>query len=299
MRIPQVEVPTIPDHRKKPVDVRGRSDLVRDALLQGFFIVLVSLLALLTLLPLYWMFATSIKMPETVGQLVPDLIPSELSFLSWRRIFEHPMLVRWFLNTTIVAGTATAATVLVSALAGYVFAKMTFPGRRLFFWLVLLTMMLPSQASLVPSYALMLRLDWIDTFWPLIIPSLGSAYGVFLLKQYMQRLPSSLVDAARLDGCSELKIFWRIILPLAKPGLAVLTIFTFVGHWNSFIGPLLYLRRPELYTLQVGLADMRASVLDMQFVMAAAGFTAIPMIVVFLIFQRYFMHGLTIGGVKG
>lgn len=277
----------------------GRRELVMDSLLKGALIVIVSVLALIYLLPMYWLFVTSIKFPDSLYELTPDLLPDRLSFLSWQRIFAHPLIGPWFINSMIVSVAATVGVVAVSSLAGYVFAKMEFPGKRPLFWLVLLTLMLPGQATIVPMYALMLRLGWLDTFWPLIIPAFGDAFAVFLMKQFMQTLPSSLIDAARMDGSSEWKIFWRIVLPLARPGLAVLTIFTFVGHWNSFLWPLLMLRHNDMYTLQVGLASMRSSMGNMQLLMAAAAFTAIPMILIFILFQRYFLEGLTIGALKG
>ncbi len=277
----------------------GQRDLLMDSILKGVLIVIVSVLALIYLLPMYWLFITSIKFPDSLYELTPDLFPKRLSFLSWQRIFAHPLIGQWFVNTILVSVAATAGVVGVSALAGYVFAKMEFPGKRPLFWLVLLTLMLPGQATLVPMYALMLRLGWLDSFWPLIVPSFGDAFAVFLMKQFMQTLPSSLIDAARMDGSSEWKIFWRIVLPLARPGLAVLTIFTFVGHWNSFLWPLLMLRHNDMYTLQVGLASMRSSLGNMQLLMAAAAFTAIPMVLVFILFQRYFLEGLTIGALKG
>lgn len=277
----------------------GRRALLMDSLLKAGLIGLITILALIYLLPMYWLFVTSIKFPDSLYELTPDLFPQRLSFLSWQRIFAHPLIGQWFLNSVLVSVAATAGVIVVAALAGYVFAKMEFPGKRPLFWLVLLTLMLPGQATLVPMYALMIRLGWLDTFWPLIIPAFGDAFAVFLMKQFMQTLPSSLIDAARMDACSEWKIFWRIVLPLARPGLAVLTIFTFVGHWNSFLWPLLMLRHNDMYTLQVGLASMRSSMGNMQLLMAAAAFTAIPMILVFALFQRYFLEGLTIGALKG
>jgi multiple sugar transport system permease protein len=280
-------------------EVTGRRALLVDSAVKAFLIALVTALALIYLLPMYWLFITSIKFPTSLYEPVPELIPDRLSLLSWQRIISHPLMGRWFLNSGIVAIGATAGTIAVASIAGYVFAKMEFPGKRPLFWLVLLTLMLPGQATIVPMYALMLRLGWVDTFWPLIIPAFGDAFAIFLMKQFMQTLPSSLIDAARIDGTSEWKIFWRIVLPLAKPGLAVLTIFTFVSHWNSFLWPLLMLRQNEMYTLQVGLASMRSSMGNMQLLMAAAAFTAIPMVVVFALFQRYFLEGLTIGAMKG
>lgn len=277
----------------------GRRALLTDSLTKGVLIVIVTLLALIYLLPMYWLFITSIKFPDRLYEMTPTLIPDRLSFLSWGRIFAHPLISQWFINSLLVSIAATAGAVTVAALAGYVFAKMEFPGKRPLFWLVLLTLMLPGQATIVPMYALMLRLNWLDTFWPLVVPAFGDAFAVFLMKQFMQTLPSSLIDAARMDGCAEWKIFWRIVLPLARPGLAVLTIFTFVGHWNSFLWPLLMLRHQDMYTLQVGLASMRSSLGNMQLLMAAAAFTAIPMILVFALFQRYFLEGLTIGALKG
>lgn len=280
-------------------EVLGRRDLAIDKLVKIGLLLLVTVLAVLYLIPLYWLFVTSIKVPGSLYEGIPDVLPRNISLLSWRRILDHPFVPKWFMNSLLVSTLATAGTLLVASIAGYVFAKMEFPGRRLLFWLILLTMMLPGQATLVPMYVLMLRLGWIDTYWPLIVPTFADAFAIFLMKQYIQTLPSSLIAAARLDGCSEFKIFWRIVLPLCKSGLAVLTIFTFVGHWNSFLWPLLMVRRTEMQTLQVGLASLRQSSFDMQLLMASAAFAALPTIIVFLIFQRFFLEGLNVGALKG
>lgn len=280
-------------------EMLNRRDLALDTSVKIGLVVLVTVLAVLYLAPLYWLFVTSIKVPDALYESVPSIFPNKVSLLSWRRIFDHPFVPRWFWNSLVVSTIATAGTLVVASVAGYVFAKMNFPLRRPLFWLILLTMMLPGQATLVPMYVLMLRLNWIDTYWPLIVPSFADAFAVFLMKQYIQTLPSSLISAARLDACSEFKIFWKIVLPLCKSGLAVLTIFTFVGHWNSFLWPLLMVRRTEMQTLQVGLASLRQNSFDMQFLMASAAFAALPTIIVFLIFQRYFLEGLNVGAMKG
>lgn len=279
--------------------VRQR-DLILDNAVRIALLLLVTVLAILYLIPIYWLFVTSIKLPTTLYSPLPDFFPKEISFLSWRRVLMHPLVPRWFLNSLLVSGSVTVGSLTFSALTGYVFAKLRFPGRNLIFWAVLLTMMLPGQATIVPMYAMMVRLGWLDTYWPLIMPSLAGAFGVFLMKQFMQTIPSSLIDAARMDACSEFKIFWRVVLPLAKSGLAVLTIFVFVGQWNDFLWPLLILRQQNMQTLQVGLASLRfATFMDPQLLMASAAFAAVPTIIVFIFFQRYFLEGLTIGALKG
>jgi multiple sugar transport system permease protein len=255
--------------------------------------------AALIFLPLYWMFSTSLKAGEAVFQVPPQMIPSPISFQAYQRLLTYPHTFRWFLNSAIVALGVTIGRLVLASLAGYTLAKLRFPGKGLIFWAIVATMTIPDQVILIPLYSLILRADLLNTYWALILPALGSPFSIFLMKQFMSTLPSSLIDAARMDGCSEFGIYWKVILPLAKPGLAVLGIFSFTGTWNSFIWPLLAAPDPKMTTIQVGLTLLRFGLLDWGMLMAGASAAAIPVILVFLAFQRYFMRGLTIGAMKG
>lgn len=282
-------------------EARGRKTRVRglDFLVTLLVFALLTLWAAASLLPLYWMFTTSIKWADAVVQVPPQWIPHPITFQPYRRLFSYPNTYLWFLNSLIVATAVTAGRVLICSLAGYTFAKLRFPGRNPIFWIILATLMIPDQVILVPLYSLVLRLKWLNTYQALIIPPLGSAFYIFLMKQFMQTLPTSLIDAARLDNCSEFGIFWKVILPLAKPGIAVLAVFSFTGIWNAFFWPLLVAPSARMFTIQVGLTFLRYGPLDWGMLMAGASAAAIPVIIVFLVCQRYFMRGLTIGALKG
>lgn len=211
-------------------------------------------------------------------------------------------LILWFENTFISAMLVTVLSVLFSAMAGYAFAKFEFPGREIFFWLIIATIMIPGQVTIIPLFLLVTRgLGWHDSLWAIVLPQVAAPVGIFLMRQYIRGLPSALEEAARIDGCSEPGIFLRVILPLSKPILAVWAIFTFIGAWKAFLWPLVVTNDQNLYLLEVGLKTLQFSAgpRNVGVVMAAALLASIPMIVMFFAFQKYLTKGLTIGGVKG
>lgn len=273
--------------------------LLRGGLKSFVYLVLI-VWALVSLLPVYWMITTSIKASTVLLQIPPQWIPSPISFDSYDTLLQGSELPRWFFNTAFVSTTITLGTVVVNALAAYPFAKLHFPGDRLIFWLLLSLIMVPYVVVWVPLFILVSNLGLLDTYWILIVPGFASVWNFFLLKQFMQTLPSSLIDAARIDACSELRIFWKVILPLAKPALAVVAIFSFVAQWNSFFWWLLFTNSDDMRNLAVGLAEYRyQNTIDYGPLMAGATVSAVPVIIIFLLFQRYFMEGLTIGALKG
>lgn len=256
--------------------------------------------ACLSLLPVYWMLSTSVKASTSMLAVPPQWIPNPLSLEHYEAIFKLSALPRWIFNTAFVSAAVTLGNILVNAMAAYAFAKLRFPGDRQLFWLFLSLIMVPYVVVWVPLFILVSNLKLLNTYWILIIPGFGSVWNMFLLKQYMQTLPSSLIDCARIDACSELGIFWKIIMPLAKPGIAVVAIFTFVFQWNSFFWWLLFTNTKEMRNLSVGLAQYRYEhTIDYGPLMAGASISAIPVILIFLFFQRYFLRGLTIGALKG
>jgi len=193
----------------------------------------------------------------------------------------------------------TFGILLIDSMAGYVLAKKKFPGRNLIFWIIISTMMIPGQVTLVPLFIMIRDLNLMDTHWALILPDLSMVFGVFLMRQFMYSIPDELIEAAKMDGASEWRTFWTIVLPLAKPGLAALGIFTFMNVWNSFLWPIIVLNNAKLYTLPVGLKTLQdANLASFKLLMSGAAVAAIPMIIVFILFQRYFVKGLTLGGVK-
>ena len=257
--------------------------------------------ALVSLFPLYWMVSTALKEPTAVMSLPPQWIPTHISLQNFSEAFGKSPVLRWTLNSLVMALSVTLFQIVFASMAGYGFAKKRFPGREFIFWLYVSSMMVPGFALLIPLYTLMARMGFVDTYIGLIVPGLSAPFGVFLMRQFMQTLPTELIDAARIDGCSELGVFWRIVFPLSKPGLAVLGIFVFMGQWSAFLWPLVVTNSNEMRTLMVGFATLANRELRVNYgaLMAAATYVALPMLVVFFAFQRYFLRGITIGGVKG
>jgi multiple sugar transport system permease protein len=211
-----------------------------------------------------------------------------------------PAFLRYLANTFLVASLATVGTLLTGSLAAYAFGRLRFAGRGALFWLFLLSMMIPSQVTLIPLYVLTAKAGLMDTLAALVLPSLSSAYGVFLLRQFFSTLPRDLEDAARLDGASEAVIWWRIVLPLSRPALATLGVFTFLGVWTDFLWPLLVISSPEKRTLEVGLALFRdVYTREWPIQMAAALLTLLPLVAVFLLTRRFFTRGIAFTGIKG
>jgi multiple sugar transport system permease protein len=259
-----------------------------------------ALWALVSLLPIYWMFTTALKTPSLAVALPPEWFPSEITWANFGRLFGAGQLGRWTFNSLAVAGGATALYVLSSAMAGYAFAKKRFWGRDVIFWAYVSTMLVPGFVTLVTAYTVVVDLEWVNTYSALIVPELASPFGAFLMRQFVQSLPDEVFDAARVDGCGEWQVFWRIVLPLSAAGMAVLAVFHFSYMWNSFIWPLTVTTSEAMRTLPVGLASMqRVRATNFSLLMAAASYAALPMIVIFLAAQRYFLKGITVGAVKG
>jgi len=261
---------------------------------------LLTLAGVLSLFPLYWLFVTSLSPQQFIIKVPPDFIPSDFTLQNYQRLFGTTPVLRWLVNTVLMAGSITLFHLLFDSMAGYAFAKRRFPGRDVLFWLVLSTLTVPAQVTLIPVFFLLKNLNLLDTYPGVILPGFADVFGVFLMKQYIQTLPSELEGAGRVDGASEWQIYRHIILPLCTPALAVLAIFTFQRYWNSFILPLVVLRDSFKYPVQVGLATLQGEFnTDYGMLMTGAAIAAIPMMLVFFVFQRYFVEGIRIGGVKG
>jgi multiple sugar transport system permease protein len=221
------------------------------------------------------------------------------TFSGFATLFNGTNIWRWFFNSAYIAVVVTIGILLLDTMAGYVLAKKRFPGRNLIFWLIIATMMIPGQITLVPLFMMVQNLQLMNTHWALILPDLSMVFGVFLMRQYMLSIPTDLLEAAKIDGASEWKTFWTVVVPLVKPALATLGIFTFMNVWNSFLWPIIVLNNADLYTLPVGLKTLQDQNLAIfKLLMSGAAVAAVPMIVVFIAFQRYFIRGLTLGGVK-
>lgn len=256
--------------------------------------------ACVSLLPIYWMLTTAIKSSTTLLAVPPEWIPHPVTLEHFQKVMSTTNFGRWVFNTAFVSTVVTAGNVLNSALCAYAFAKLRFPGRQALFWIMLSLITVPGVVVWVPLFIMISNLLVLNTYWVLIVPGLASVWNMFLLKQFLQTLPSTLIDAARIDACGELGIFHKIILPMAKPGLAVVAIFTFIYQWNSFFWWLLFTNSSDMRNLAVGLASYRYQyTIDYGPLMAGASVSAIPVIVLFIVFQRYFVRGLTIGAIKG
>lgn len=267
---------------------------------QALSVLVLTLLALVAIIPFLWMFSTALKTRADVFAYPPVWIPEVLHWENFAEVFQAFPFVRYALNTLFVAVTVTFFHTLTCAMAAYAFARLSFPGRDKLFLVYLGTMMVPGLVTLIPSYILMTDrfLGLIDTYWALILPaSLGGAFNTFLLRQFMLGLAPELEDAARMDGASPLGIFWRIVLPLSRPALAVVAVFTFMGAWNDFIWPLLMIHSPDKQTLTLGLASMQGRwSTRWPELMAGTLMSVVPVLLLLVFFQRYFEEGLTFSG---
>lgn len=253
------------------------------------------------ILPFIWMVSTSLKPADEIFAIPPIIISPNSSLKAYAYLQEQYNILGIVKNTFVIAFSATILRLFFCALGGYGFAKFKFPGQGALFAFLLGTMVIPSAVTLVPVYIIMRDLKWIDTFWPLIIPGAANAFGIFFMRQYIQSVSNELMDAARIDGAGEFTIFWRIILPIITPGLTSLGLIFFMGSWNDFIGPLIYLKSPEHFTLPLIIRSLIGpvgrTVYDVQ--MAASVISLIPLLIIFLIFQRRFVEGITAGAIKG
>jgi multiple sugar transport system permease protein len=258
------------------------------------------LLAATMLAPFLWMVSTSLMGEFEVFQFPPRFIPATLRWSNYPEAMGMQPFGRFFLNTAIVAGTSVAGQLLFCSMAAYAFARLRFPGRDRLFGAYLATMMIPAIVTVIPAFLLVSRLGLINTYPALFLPTISSVWGIFLLRQFFLSIPRDLEDAARVDGASELTIFWRIILPLSKPALATLAIFTFMASWKDFLWPLIVTNRTDMRTVEVGIAGFNSLYsTDWPHQMAAAVLVLLPVIIVFFIAQKYFVRGITLTGLKG
>jgi multiple sugar transport system permease protein len=245
-------------------------------------------------LPFLTMLIVALTPPDT-PTIPAVLFPSRVTWENFQTLLSESEIGRWALNSTLYAGVSTAVTLLLAAMAGYAFARKEFPARTVLFWLVVITFAVPSEVNLIPYFQGLAAVDGLDTYWGLILPSVANAQAVFLMRQYIRQLPDELLDAAALDGAGEWHVFWRIVMPLARPALAVIGVFLFVWHWNDFLWPLVVAQSDEMRTLTVGLATLRSSSVPITEQMAAATISVLPGLLVFAVAQRYLMSGVRSG----
>jgi multiple sugar transport system permease protein len=252
----------------------------------------------LIVFPFVWMLATSLKGPREIFEL--HFWPQAPTFDNFRQVLTTTQFPRWFLNSFVIAAVTTGSVAFFDSLTGYTLAKLRFPGRQVVFIVILSTLMIPTEMLVIPWYTMSVRLGWIDTYWGIMFPGLTSAFGVFLMRQFMTGVPDELLDAARIDGLSEFGLFVRIALPLVRPALAALCIFTFLGNWNAFIWPLIVIQTPAMRTLPVGIALFSGEAGSAwHLIMAASSLAVLPVLAVFIILQRQIIEGVVLTGLRG
>lgn len=260
---------------------------------------LLVLVAIWILFPFYWMLVTAVKPSPEVLTPTPRLWPSQWQWSNFTVALQKIPFMQFVKNSLIVASVAVVLTVAMNSLAGFTFAKYRFKGRDLMFMMVLATLMVPVHITMAPLFYILAKLGWLNTYAGLIVPRLAEPFGLFLSRQFMLSIPDELLEAARVDGAGELRIFGSIVLPNSKPLIAVLVIFTFMWRWNDLVLPLMVITEPAMRTVQLGLSQLRGlHYVEYNDLMAVTLLSIIPIQIVFLIFQRYFVQGITVSGMK-
>ena len=276
----------------------------REILQKTISYLLLAIGAISMIAPFLWMLSTSLK---ELGQIYAfhkkwweEWIPTSFVWQNYFKVWEVVPFARFYLNSIFITVCVTFSQVATSAMAAYSFARLKFPGRDKIFFGYLATMMVPGAVTMIPVFILLRYLGWIDSYKALILPGIFTAYGTFLLRQFFLTMPKDLEDAAKIDGCSYLGIFWRIILPLSKPALATLTTFTFMGSWMNFMWPLIVINSQDKFPLPVGLAYFQSlHTTNWTYLMAASIMTIVPILLVFIFNQRFFVEGIKLTGIKG
>lgn len=258
-------------------------------------------IAIAMLLPLFWLISTAFKSgTENIFEFPPRFFPQEPTFSNFVKVWQAEPFGRYFLNSTLIAVVTVILNLLFCSLAAYPLARLNFRGRELIFSLIVATILIPFQIVMIPLYILTVRLGLTNSYLGVIFPSIASAFGIFLMRQAFQNVPKELEEASRIDGCSELGIWWHIMIPSVRPALVTLAIFVFIGSWSDFLWPLLVLNRPEYYTLPLGVARLAGSFsLDWRLIAAGSVIATAPILLFFVIMQRYIVPSEISSGVKG
>ncbi len=263
-----------------------------------------TVLAILWLLPILWAISTSLKPNPHTYRYPPRWIPEQITLRNFKEVFftiRTTPIWRAYINSLIVSTSTTALVLVVSSLAAYALARFDFPGRNLVFGIIVSSLLIPGQITLVPVFLRLYRWGWLNTYKALVVPGLASPFGVFLLRQFMLSIPRDLEDAARIDGCSKFRTFYSIVIPLIKPALTTLGIFTFFGSWNDFMWPLIVMTKRNMMTLPVALQAYLAAfnyMIEAGYILAASVAATVPPAIVFLVFRRYIVKGITLSGLK-
>jgi multiple sugar transport system permease protein len=255
---------------------------------------------LITIAPFIWMLSASFMENGKASIYPPIFFPYDFSFIQYENLFSRLNILRNFFNSLLLSISITAISLFFNSMAGYAFAKFRFSGKDKLFKLLLSSMIIPSQVTMLPLFLMLKSMGLINTYMAIIIPGLANIFGIFLIRQYVLSIPDSLIEAAKIDGATEFQIYRKIIIPLAAPILVTLAIFTFMGTWNDFLWPLIALTDDSMYTLPVALANLMGEhTKDPELMMAGSVITILPVVVVFLVLQKYYIKGIMMGGVKG
>ncbi len=266
-----------------------------------FIYLLLSVFALFFIIPFLWILSTSLKGDAQIFTIPPQWIPENFHWDNYAKVFDRIPFLLYVKNSVFVSAIIITGTVLSSSIVAYSFACLNWPGRNILFIIVLATMMLPIQVIMIPVFVFFKEIGWLNSFKPLTLPSFlgGSAFNIFLLRQFFLSIPKDLLDSARIDGCSEFRIYWNIVLPNAKPALATVAILTFMFSWNDFLGPLIYLSDQSKGTIALGLGMFVGQyVTEWSLLMAASMLMMLPMLLIFFVFQKYFIQGFIMSGLK-
>ena len=256
--------------------------------------------SIVTLVPFIWMLSASFMFDGDASVFPPIFIPDPFTITQYTVLFERLNVARNFFNSLFLSVTVTLISLFLNSMAGYAFAKYKFKGKNQLFNLLLSSMIIPSQVTMLPLFLMLKSMGLINTYMAIIIPGLANIFGIFLIRQYVMAIPDSLLEAARIDGASDFEIYRKVIIPLATPILVTLAIFTFLGTWNDFLWPLIALTDNSMYTLPVALANLMGEhTKDPELMMAGSVITIIPVIIVFLVLQKYYVRGIMMGSVKG
>lgn len=284
----------------RPARTAGEAQRGRRGRRRWWWHVLLAPVAALFALPFVQMFLTALTPASEINRFPPRLIPSHLTLDGFVRLFQESPILHWLLNSTVVAVVGVGSHLVLCSLAGYGFARLTFAGRTMGFVLIVATIMIPTQLLMVPTYVMFARVGLINTLGAAIVPWLASAFGIFLMRQFFLSLPAELEEAAVLDGCTRLQVFWRVVLPLARPALATLAIFTLLGAWNDLVWPLIAINDEASFTVQLGIANFQgARRTDWSSLMAGNVVATLPLIAFFVFAQKQFIATMTFSGLKG
>ncbi len=272
---------------------------MRRPLTSSLLMIILVVLCVVTLAPLLWMVSASFMPSGQANTFPPPFLPREVTLEQYAALFTRLNLGRYLFNSALIALVVTAISTVVNSMAGFAFAKYRFRGREGIFRTLIVSMVIPAQVTMLPLFLMLNRMGLINTYLGVIIPGIASIFGIFLIRQFAMGIPDSLIEAARMDGASEWKIYLSVILPLCKPVLITLAIFTFMGTWNDFLWPLIVMTDNSMYTLPVALAGLSGEhVQDTELMMAGSVLTVLPVLILFAALQRYYIEGIMAGGVK-